>query len=217
MVSNMLKLFNKLKYKYDLFTAYSDFLEVSAIAISNAVCFNQEKENRYFQIKKKYLEEDFEIFTQLLIKLCEELEKNYNDVLGQLYMELGLGSKWHGQFFTPYHVCKLTASLTCDNIDDIIKQKGFITLNEPCVGGGAMPIAYAEIMKNKGYNPQKQLLVIAQDLDIKAVHMSYIQLSLLGIPAVVYHMNTLSLEAYSEWKTPFWIINNGDRRWRDET
>ena len=213
----MIKLFNKLQYKHDLWTVFSDFLEVSAIAISNAVCFNQEKENRYFQIKKKYLEEDFEIFTQLLIKLCEELEKNYNDVLGQLYMELELGSKWHGQFFTPYHICKLTASLTSDNMDDIIKQKGFITLNEPCVGGGAMPIAYAEIMKNKGYNPQKQLLVIAQDLDIKAVHMSYIQLSLLGIPAVVYHMNTLSLEAYSEWKTPFWIINNGDRRWRDET
>ena len=39
----MIKLFNQLKYKYDLFTAYSDFLEVSAIAISNAVCFNQEK------------------------------------------------------------------------------------------------------------------------------------------------------------------------------
>ena len=72
-------------------------------------------------------------------------------------------------------------------------------------------------LKEKGYNPQKQLLVIAQDLDIKAVHMSYIQLSLLGIPAVVYHMNTLSLEAYSEWKTPFWIINNGDRRWKNET
>ena len=81
MVLNMLKLFNKLKYKYDLFTAFSDFLEVSAIAISNAVSFNQEKENRYFQIKKKYTKEDFEVFTQLLAKLCEELEKNYNDVL----------------------------------------------------------------------------------------------------------------------------------------
>ena len=37
----MIKLFNQLKYKYDLFTAYSDFLEVTAIAISNAVSFNQ--------------------------------------------------------------------------------------------------------------------------------------------------------------------------------
>ena len=69
-----------------------------------------------------------------------------------------------------------------------------------------MPIAFAEVMKEKGYNPQKQLLVIAQDLDIKAVHMAYIQLSLLGLQAKVYHMNTLTLETYSEWKTPFWIL-----------
>jgi hypothetical protein len=36
--------------------------------------------------------------------------------------------------------------------------------------------------------------------------MCYLQLSLLGIPAVVYNGNTLSMEMYSEWRTPMYII-----------
>ncbi len=33
--------------------------------------------------------------------------------------------------------------------------------------------------------------------------MTYIQLSLYGIPAVVIHGNTLTQEAWSEWFTPY--------------
>ena len=69
-----------------------------------------------------------------------------------------------------------------------------------------MVIAFAEAMKSLGFNPQKQLIVTCNDLDIKSVYMTYIQLSLLGIPAIVEHMNTLSLEKYSTWKTPGYYL-----------
>lgn len=35
-----------------------------------------------------------------------------SDVLGEVYMELELGNKWKGQFFTPYHVSQAMASVT---------------------------------------------------------------------------------------------------------
>ena len=200
-MKEIIKLFKEFQYKYTLWDVFSDFLELSAISISNSIIKDKAKENRYFQIIKKYQPKDLDNFAKILAYLVIELEKGYKDVLGEVFMQLELGSKWKGQFFTPYHVCKLMAELNFK-----LPKEEVITLNEPCVGGGAMVIAYTEVMKENGYNPQTQLKITCQDLDIKAVHMAYIQLSLLGLQAKVYHMNTLTLETYSEWKTPFWIL-----------
>ena len=73
-----------------------------------------------------------------------------------------------------------------------------------------MIIAFAEVMRKHGYNPQEDLKVICNDLDIKSVYMTYIQLSLLGIPAAVLHMNTLTLEHWDTFKTPFWKLKGWD-------
>jgi hypothetical protein len=45
---------------------------------------------------------------------------------------------------------------------------------------------------------------------IRAVHMAYIQLSLLHVPAVVVHGNTLSLEEWGYWYTPAHILDGLD-------
>ena len=49
---------------------------------------------------------------------------------------------------------------------------------------------------------EKKTLLVAQDIDIRCVWMAYIQLSLYGIPAVVIHGNTLTMETWSQWYTP---------------
>lgn len=210
----MVKLFQEVSRRHNLWTTFSDFLELSSISISNCVDMRNysRREQRYFEIIKKYTKDELKIFPKLLIELTKALENDVTDVLGELFMELELGNSWKGQFFTPYHVCLATVHVSFDekNIKRVINEKGFVSLNEPAVGGGAMIIAFAQVMKEKGYNPQQQLKVICNDLDIKSVFMTYIQLSLLGIPAVVYHMNTLTLECYDEWKTPFWILGGWD-------
>lgn len=202
----MIKLFESIRYKYDLWNLFSDFVELTAISISNAVNYRQEKEDRYLEIITRC--EEKEIFPKLLEELVDALENEVTDVLGEVFMELNLGNSWRGQFFTPYHICQLTTAMTFNCKD--IKDKGYIELNEPCCGGGAMVIAFAEVMKKEGYNPQKQLKVICNDLDIRCVYMTYVQLSLLGIPAVVMHMNTLSLEFYDSYKTPMWKLGLWD-------
>lgn len=204
----MIKLINQLSYKQPTWQIFTDFLELSALAISNSVDYRKyrEREEKYKFIMQKYSEEERRIFPQMLTELTITLEENISDVLGELFMELELGNKWGGQFFTPYHLCLLTTEIASENVDKIINKNGFIELNEPACGGGAMVIAFAETMKRKGYNFQQQLKVTCQDLDIKSVYMSYIQLSLLGIPAQVCHANTLSLEVFDIYRTPLWVL-----------
>jgi len=126
---------------------------------------------------------------------------------------MDLGSKWHGQFFTPYHLCRLMAGMMVDDhMRGLIDARGFIRANEPACGGGAMVIALAEEMYAAKINYQQHLHVVAQDLDLKAVHMAYVQLSLLHIPAVVIHGNTLALEERSHWLTPAHIM--GGWEWK---
>lgn len=141
-------------------------------------------------------------------RLYKKEDNEPTDILGEIFMELDLGSKWKGQFFTPMTVCKAMADMTIadtKNLEKIIKEKGHFTVLEPACGGGALIIALAVEIKKEGFNYQECMKVTAVDLDLKAVCMCYIQLSLLGIPAIVVHGNSLTQETFSTWKTPMYL------------
>lgn len=78
-----------------------------------------------------------------------------------------------------------------------------------------MIIAFTEHMRAIGLNPQKQLHVTAVDIDITAVHMTFVQLSLLGIPAVIVHGDVLRLQEWSHWRTPFHVTGFWEYRLRN--
>lgn len=203
----LVKLLQANAYSRSLWDVWRDFVEMSALAIANAADRRgwDEREARYMEIVGQYDREGANRFAQALALLTECLNERAEDVLGSLFMELELGSKWGGQFFTPYELCLVMAKLTLDPIEAIreqIDQVGYVTACEPACGGGAMLIALAEAMRDVGINYQQQLHVTAVDVDVKAVHMTYVQLSLLGVPAVVVHGNALSLEEWSQWRTP---------------
>ena len=88
-----------------------------------------------------------------------------------------------------------------DEVDIKIKEKGYITLHEMSVGGGAIVIAVAKLLSEWGNNPKENLLVVCNDLDKKAIYMSYIQFTLLDIPSVIFEMDTLTQEIKGCWKT----------------
>ena len=94
-----------------------------------------------------------------------------------------------------------------EDLKEKLATQPYITVQEPAVGGGAMIIALAREMREQGFNYQKQLRVTAIDIDLRAVHMAYLQFSLFHIPAVVIHGDTIRLETYSEWHTPAFIWN----------
>lgn len=56
--------------------------------------------------------------------------------------------------------------------------------------------------------------VTAQDIDATAVHMAYLQLSLLHVPAIVLLGNSLSVEVREHWVTPAHVMGGWDLRLR---
>lgn len=189
---------------------------MSATAIANAVDprFREAREAEYMAAVKRYSREEVDMIASSFAELVLAMEHGAGDILGETFMALELGNKWHGQFFTPYHICKLMAGVSVVDFGDIIEAKGFVSANEPTCGGGAMIIALAESMREAGLNPQQQLHVVAQDIDEKCVHMCFLQLSLLNIPAVVIHGNTLAMEELSHWYTPAHILGFWDTKLR---
>ncbi|MEG0297213.1 MAG: N-6 DNA methylase [Clostridium sp.] len=202
----MIDLFNKLTKRHNPHQIFNDFLELTSLAISNSTDYKNrnEREIRYLEVSRKYNPEELKIFTEILAKLSIELESP-KDILGELLMKLEEGNSTKGQYLTPFHICKMTASIAFD--EEKLKQDGYLVVNEPSAGGGALIIALYVVMKEKGYDPQSQLKVIANDLDLKAVFMCYIQMALLGVQAKVQHQNAMTGEIFSIWKTPNWILS----------
>lgn len=180
------------KYAPDMI--FSDWVTCSAIGIYNS-CFLihnsawKSREEQYINTMKKYTLEERKQFVRMLKLLTDAFEEGMSDILGEIYMESGCGSKRTGQFFTPFHLSKLTAELELANI--VIDENKKYEIAEPSVGGGGMIIATAAVLKERGINYQKCMKVVAQDLDWRSVYMAYVQFSLLGIDAVVVQGDTL--------------------------
>jgi hypothetical protein len=64
-----------------------------------------------------------------------------------------------------------------------------------------MLIAGAQAMKGKGLNPQQDALFVGQDIDARCARMTFIQLSLLGIPAVIICGDSLAFKTYWQRET----------------
>ena len=203
--------------KYELF---SDMVEICAIALSNSVDKNQFdiREKRYFEIIKRYNKEEIEQLANCFAWLVLEFEeRSFDDVLGKLFMNLELGSDCRGQYFTPWHICQLMAALSIGDVSEQLETRNYITISEPTCGAGAMIIAAMEEIYKQGVNFQYHTLTYAVDVDIRCVHMAYLQLSLLGIPAVVMHGNSLTNEVWSYWFTPTYFLNGFTFRKSEKT
>lgn len=218
--ARIIELVQSLARRHNQATVFGDFVTMAAIALSKADLRQAvARESMYMAAVRKYSPEEAASIREMFFELQLALEAEPRDILGEIYMSLEMGSKRSGQFFTPHHLCMLTARLTVDDsIHTTIGRDGFATLNDPASGGGAMLIATLEVMRERGINYQKVVHVTATDVDHTAAMMSYVQLSLLGAPAVVVHGNTLTLEEYSHWFTPAHIFGNWsakcDRRTR---
>ncbi|ENE7724980.1 hypothetical protein ABNZ70_004851, partial [Salmonella enterica] len=81
---------------------------------------------------------------------------------------------------------------------------------------GGMIVAMAEAMLEAGFNPQKQMMVYCVDIDPVAAMMCYIQLSLMGIPAIVATGNSLTVAIKREMATPMFVLGHWHHRWQAE-
>lgn len=191
-----LKLFDQLTYSRSAWQVWEDLMTVMACSICNAV----DRRKEPFERREKQYERSIKslggagIPAQMFNIVTRALEENPNqDFLGQLYMNLNLGSHWHGQFFTPYHISELMAKMAIgEECRKEIEEKGYVSVNDPCVGAGAMLIAAAQAFRERKVNYQTSVLFIGQDVDPVVAKMAYIQISLLGCPGYITVGNSLT-------------------------
>ena len=213
--------FNKLCHKNGLhhISAWNDLMGAIACALSNRFEIYPERRTEREKQYESHMarlgldtnnNDDVAVCAHLLGDIVLEFQKNpEQDLLGELYMNLNMGNKAAGQFFTPYSVAKLAADINTVSLNEIKDKKEYLTIADQACGSGCMLLASAAALRDKNYDPNKKVLFVAQDVDITACYMAYIQLSLLGYAAVICHGNTLS-DPYNG--DPL-FIENGSHLW----
>lgn len=213
------KLLNTISVKWDVYAILRDIFECMAIAIDNQTSIIKNKrwhnhEENYKSIMNKYAETDRQTLVEIVSKIFDILismhKDGFDDYLGKLYMMSGTSSGKAGQFFTPYNVSFLCAQTAIEKlkVEEAKREGKIITLYEPTCGSGGMILAAADRLLNDfDFNYAEQLVVCCGDIDVRCVHMAYIQLSLAGIPAIIKHQNGLTFETWDVWETPAYKMN----------
>jgi len=203
-----IKMFEKTAYTGNKHQIWSDFVYLCASALSQPLDYRQEREDEYLRIINSYGKETqdtfLKMFGELILAFAEE---GFADILGEIYGTLGLTNAKTGQFFTPYHICKLMAALNGDNgsLTAEIGRKGYISVNDRCCGTGAMLIAFADHCKQCGIDYEQSVLFVAQDIDPVVALTCYLQMTLFNMPGYVIIGNSLSNEKPDEKN--FWFTN----------
>ena len=188
-----LKIFRSLCGSRSSWQVWQDFVDMSACAIANSVDKQEDvwkkREDEYMRIVKGYRKEEANDIAELLGIVVSALDENPDqDFLGKLYMQLNLGSHWHGQFFTPWHVSELMAKIIVgDESKKQIEKNRYISVVDPCCGAGGMLLAFASACREKttDINYQQSVLFVGQDIDPVVAKMCFIQMSLIGCPGYV--------------------------------
>lgn len=194
--TNIIRMLNSLCGKYSRWELWQDWITMSAISIANVFDgpYRKEREEMYSSRAARYSASGLKMFADMLFELVADMDRDPDqDFLGELFMALDLGNEWRGQFFTPYDVCRMMATMSiADDLNAKVEAQGWVSVNDPACGAGALLLAFANECLRRGINFQTSVLFVAQDVDFLAGMMCYIQMSLLGCPGYVVIGNTLT-------------------------
>lgn len=225
--------FDKLVTSRARWECWRDMVHIFALAISNAVDerFKEKREEEYHRILDGYTIDQLTTFCNLFSMLIDMMDENvkrgsFEDVLGQMYMEMELGNDRNGQFFTPYNLTMMMSEMQINDAVDAINAHGFITANDPACGAGATLIALADALHRVGINYQQKAFFVGCELDYTTALMCYIQLSLFGCAGYVRVGDSLrdplapkdvmfgEMESENCWYTPMWFEEGWQGRMR---
>ena len=212
-VYKFVRLLNSIAPEKNRWQVFEDWAKCGAISLSNVGHYSQKYENEYLETIKAYNELDRMKFAKMLAVVVDGMEESFCDFLGEAYMSCDMGNGHLGQFFTPYDVSLASAKMT---ISDKLDNNRIYSFAEPSCGSGGMIVACAEVLRDKGFPFQRNMIAYMGDIDITAVHMAVIQCSILGIPAVISHQNSLTCETWRTYETPAVGMSFVLERWENQ-
>lgn len=167
---------------------FEDFLEMSVCALAGGTM-----EEPYLKVVQRYAEGEkgkrpVDLLAQLFGELVNVMEQTGADVLGDLFQgAITYGE--HGQFYTPDHLCRLMAGMQMHK-EDTGKR-----ILDPCCGSGRMLLACAEVNRSNEF--------YGQDIDLRCVRMTAINLALRNLYGYVIWGNSLIAEQKLSYRTGF--------------
>lgn len=209
-VDSFIRVINSHSYGEDVFFNFIDYAFDYLNSIGN-------KES--LEYVKKFVkdnENEMELYNTLFHIMVSSLEEKYCDFLGQAYMQLERGNKKNGEFFTPDAISTLMALLNgCPQKKDL-KELPFKILEPSSGAGGTLIAMINNLLLNSDLNISKDIFIEAWDINRRCAKMTFIQMSLLGVPAKIVHGNTLTLEVFGTYYTPVYYFNMIDNSLKKE-
>ncbi len=148
----IVQILRELSRAHGLERTWSDWTEMSALALANAVDRAQfeKREKRYLEIVGHYGKEDLQQLAEAFAHLVQCSERRaiageFGDVLGSTFMMLDVGNSGTGQFSTPYEVSRLMGAMILGDGQELageVGRRGFLRLMEPACGAGGMLICW---------------------------------------------------------------------------
>ena len=111
-------------------------------------------------------------------------ELPFRDILGTLFMRLDVNSVRAGQFMTPWTIAEMMARMQFDRdgFEQIIRERGTVSVCDPAVGSGVMLLAFAKVVHDSlGRWGTDRLRLYGTDIDQRCVSMCRIQLRMNGL------------------------------------
>lgn len=197
---------------------FSDFIAYSALTFSIRTdpVHAEKRSNALKQLKDTYNDAEWNSFHDGLVALSSEVVKNiqlgkFTDLFALTFMQAGAVNKRLKQDFTSPDAARLISEITFRH-DTPLPKEGFFSLDDTACGSGTILLAGVERIAALGFNPSTQLAVCASDLDPRCAQMTYLNLALYGVPAVVVCGDAISLQEYDRWYTPAYLL--GKWIWR---
>jgi len=163
--------------------AFEDFLLLALASLSGG-----QMEEQYLEVAKKHAagkkgERGIDVMPKIFGDLVALMTETRADILGDLFQG-AVAEK--DQFLTPEPIADLMAQMN--------GPEGK-TVSDPCCGSGRMLLASAKVNRNREF--------IGQDIDLRCVRITAINLALRNLYGYVLWGNSLALEKKLVYRTGF--------------
>ena len=172
--------------------AFEDFLHMSVCALSGG-----QMEEQYLETVKKHAagvagKRGCDSISHAFGKLVAAMEETRKDILGDIFQG-GITYGEAGQFLTPGPVCDMMARMAIEGVDAGAGERKSVC--DPCCGSGRMLLAAGEVQPGWEF--------VGQDIDLRCVRMTAINLALRNLYGYVIWGNSLSSEKRLVYRTGF--------------
>lgn len=164
---------------YSAWNVFEDWLSLMFYAL-------QRNDPEYLSVVKRYRNtgsvgtREIDHFCRAFGMLMLKMKQTNRELLGDIYMQWEISSKYAGQFFTPWPVAQMMAQ--------IVGTEGE-TINDPACGSGIMLIAYAKTLTNEQLDKK---LFVGQDIDLTCVMMCALNLTFFNLNGIVIWGDSLA-------------------------